>query len=358
MQIKKRRKSPSIFGFTFILTILGIIALADISAPQGQSFFSDPFYFVKQQAIWVGLGLVAFIVASYTPYSLWKKISPFLFILNVILLIMVLIPGLGTKFLGARRWLIFGPISIQPSELSKLTLGLFLAYLLDKKTRILFAVIPIALVAALIMFEPDLGTTLVVLGIGFSQLFISGIALTAFLAAIAVGIGLVTPLVLLSSYRRERLMTFINGITDPLGTSYHIRQILFALGSGGLLGVGLGNSRQKFLFLPESSTDSIFAIIAEEIGYLGAGLVIILFVIYIYKLIWVAGRAPDTFSKIFVIGIAGWIMTQTFLNIGSMVAAVPLTGVPLPFFSYGGSAITALLFSLGIVNNIARNSPI
>jgi len=161
-------------------------------------------------------------------------------------------------------------------------------------------------------------------------------------------------LIFLSDYRKERLITFLKGTTEPLGSSYHVRQILIALGSGGLLGVGLGQSRQKYLFLPEAATDSVFAIVAEEIGFVGSTILIVIFTVFTYKILKVASRSPDIFSSTLSLGIGAWIGGQVFLNLGSMLAIVPLTGIPLPFFSYGGSSLTMVLFGVGIILNISK----
>lgn len=339
---------------TLTLTVLGLLVVADTSAPQALSVFNDRFYFVKQQAIWAGIGIVGMVVAMQVPYKFWEKIALPAFIGIVITLVLVLIPGLGSKALGARRWLSLGPFSFQPSELVKLGLAIYLAKVGAKDKGALSFFIPIGILAGLIMLQPDLGTTLIVAFVGFVQVFVSGISIWAISASVAVGAVLAFIAVIFSPYRRARLMTFFEHSTDPLDSSYHIRQVLLALGSGGIFGVGLGKSRQKFLFLPESATDSVFAIIAEELGLIGATILIILLAIFIYKGLLIAYRAPDKFSKLLATGIIAWIGGQTLMNIGAMVAIIPLTGIPLPFFSYGGSALTTILIATGILLNISK----
>ena len=294
-------------------------------------------------------------VTSNIHYSFWKKIATPLFFGSLILLIAVLIPGVGQKFLGAKRWLILGPVSVQPSEIVKLTLILYLAKLAEKEKSALAFFLPPFIVAGLIMLQPDLGTTIVVMGIAFSQILISGVNFLHMAGALAIGALSSLLLIITSAYRRARLMTFLGQTQDPLGSDYHIRQILLALGSGGLWGVGLGASRQKYLFLPEAATDSIFAVIAEETGFLGGSVIIILFFALIMTGIKIAREAPDKFSQVLAVGIISWISFQTILNIGSVVGLTPLTGVPLPFFSYGGSALTMLLISTGILLNISKH---
>jgi cell division protein FtsW len=189
------------------------------------------------------------------------------------------------------------------------------------------------------------------------QIFVSGIGLIYFFGAIVASTVTGFVLIVASEYRRERLLTFITQTRDPLGRGYHIRQVLFALGTGGFFGLGLGNSRQKYLFLPETATDSIFAVIAEEVGFLGSSILVLIFAFFIFKCFKIAGNAPDKFSKIFTVGIIAWIGGQMFLNIGSMTAVVPLTGIPLPFISYGGSSLVAVLMAVGIILNISKYVP-
>jgi cell division protein FtsW len=233
---------------------------------------------------------------------------------------------------------------------------MYLAKVASKGKNTLAYFLPLAVVAGLIMLQPDLGTTMVVATLGLSQIFVSGVNLLHFAGAIVAGGLGVIGLILVSPYRKERLLTFLQMERDPLGSSYHIRQVLLGLGSGGIFGVGLGASRQKYLFLPEASTDSIFAVIAEELGLIGAMAIIILFGLFIYKGLVIAMRAPDAFSKVLATGITAWIGGQAFLNIASMVAIVPLTGIPLPFISYRGSSLVTILFACGILLNISKFS--
>jgi cell division protein FtsW len=344
------------FYLIVVLVILGLIAVADASAPQALNIFKDKFYFVKQQAIWATFGFFLLFIASKIKYSFWEKIATVAFWGSLILLIIVLIPGIGSRVLGARRWIFLGPISVQPSEIVKFTMALYLAKLGAKEKGIISYLIPIGLISFLIMLQPDLGTTLIILSIGLAQIFVSGINFLKFIGVSILGFLGSLAFALSSSYRRERLLTFFHQSQDPLGRDYHLRQILLALGSGGLFGVGLGSSRQKFLFLPEAATDSIFAIIAEEIGFIGAGIIIILIIVFLLRALKIAQKAPDRFSFMLGTGLTIWIASQVVLNIASMVSLVPLTGVPLPFFSYGGSALSMILVSCGILLNISKYS--
>lgn len=339
---------------TFSLVILGLIAVADVSAPQALNMTSDKFFFLKQQLIWSVIGVVVLFITSKIHYSFWEKIATPFFIVCLVLLLAVLLPSLGFRALGARRWIPLGFFSLQPSELVKLGLAIFLARVASKNKGMLSYFIPLVIVAVFIMLQPDLGTTLVIAVIGLSQIFVSGVNLLYLAGAGAVGAAAVALLILTSSYRLDRLLTFFEMSKDPLGKSYHIRQVLLALGSGGLFGVGLGASRQKFLFLPEASTDSIFAVIAEETGLIGAVAVIFIFAYFVFLGMKIAIHAPDKFSQVLAVGITTWIGGQAFLNIASMVALVPLTGIPLPFFSYGGSSLVMILAACGILLSISR----
>ena len=269
---------------TLVMMILGLVAVAEASSPQALSTFSDPFYFVKQQLMWAGLGVAAMVVASFVPYGFWRRMALPIFGLSILCLAAVLVPGVGVRLLGARRWISIGGIGFQPSELVKLTMIIILARMIELEKPYWWSVVIIGFVAGLIMLQPDLGTTIVVVGIGFGQLFIGGMSfvLMGLLGMMGVGLGFL--MVIFSDYRRARLMTFLESSTDPLGSSYHIRQILIALGSGGVFGVGLGRSRQKHLFLPEAATDSVFAVVGEETGFFGAGFVVILFLVLILRM--------------------------------------------------------------------------
>lgn len=354
--LTKQKKSidKNFLYITLVLTVFGLIAVADASSPQALNIFNDKFYFFKQQLSWAFIGLIAMFVVSQINYKIFEKLAIPAFAISVIFLVAVLLSSIGSKFLGARRWIYIGPISIQPAEFVKLSLAIYLAKVAEKDKQLLSYFVPLVIVIFLIMLQPDLGTTLVVASVGMSQIFVSGINILHFLGASVLGVLGSASLILTSSYRRARLMTFLQQSQDPLGRDYHIRQILLALGSGGIFGVGLGQSRQKFLFLPEAATDSVFAVIAEEIGFIGGLVIIFLLFLYIAFAFRIARNAPDKFSKVLATGIATWVSTQVIFNIGSNVALVPLTGIPLPFFSYGGSALTMLLFATGILLNISK----
>jgi len=354
----KKQETKFDFGLFFLvigLTLLGVLMVYNASVAEALRDFGDKYHYLKSQAVWAGLGLLLMVIVSFIDYRLISRLSPFLFFINLILLVLVLIPGVGMEIKGARRWLDLKVISLQPTELIKLTFSLYLAAWLSKKRSFWQLLFLLALMLALIILEPDLGTAVVVVTTAFLIYFISGASwyhlLPISLAGIATGLWVI----LSSPYRRKRLLTFLDPTSDPLGSSYHIRQVIIALGSGGLFGLGLGQSRQKYEYLPEAATDSIFAIIAEETGFIGGFLVILALFIVIYKGFRIAIQGPDLFAKLAGGGIASWLGIQTAVNLAAMVALVPLTGLPLPFFSYGGSSLIVSLTGVGILLNISRH---
>ena len=343
-----------LLGLTLLLTLLGIISVADSSSPHALKVFDDPYYFAKQQLMWSGVGFVGMISAYIFNYKIWKKLAFPLFFISLCLLFLIFIPGFSSETLGARRWLSIGGIGFQPAEIMKLVLAIIIAKLLSENYYYIYPIGVTGLVAGGLLLQPDFGTTLVILSISFVQLFVGGIPLLYVLGlGFLGGVGSLA-IVVFSDYRRARLLTFLNLGRDPLGASYHIRQILIALGSGGLFGVGLGHSKQKHLFLPETATDSVFAVMGEELGFVGASFIIILLTYFVLRIFKIASQAPDKFSQTLVSGIATWFAAQIFLNLASMVALTPITGIPLPFFSYGGSSLTMILISIGIILNISR----
>jgi len=343
-----------IIGLTLGLTIFGIIMVGNVSVLKAYQDFGDKFHYLRLQIYWALLGIGAFFVTSLLNYNFWKKVAIPLIIFSLITLILVLIPGIGTQALGARRWLGFGFFSFQPAELAKLSFIFYLSSFFSKKKNIWPFLAILGILVGLIMLEPDLGTTVVLAATGLSIYFISGAPIFAIgliaLFSILSGIGLI----ITSPYRKERLLTFFDPSRDPLGASYHIRQVLIAIGSGGLFGVGLGQSRQKYEYLPEVTTDSIFAIIAEETGFIGGVIILGLFLLLVWRGFRIAKEAPDEFGKLLAVGITSWIGFQALINLCSMVALVPLTGIPLPFISYGGSSLVLSLVAMGILVNISK----
>jgi len=357
-RINVKKKSYSIdrklLVISVALTAIGLVAIADVSAPIAIADFYDKYYFVKQQMVWAVVGLAMLVILANVKYTFWEYLAAPLFYASLFLLLLVFVPGLGSYVYGARRWLILGPISFQPSEFVKLSLSLYLAKVVSKDKKIFANFLPIIIVSILVMLQPDLGTTLVLVSIGMAEIFVSGVSLAPYLIAIVISVLSSFLLVITSKYRKARLFTFINQAQDPLQVEYHMRQVLIALGAGGVFGVGLGQSRQKYLFLPQTATDSIFAVIAEETGFVGASLLVVFYLFFVLAVFRISRNAPDKFSQTFSVGVATWLGFQAFLNIGSMVAVVPLTGITLPFISYGGSSLVSVLIAIGIILNISK----
>jgi cell division protein FtsW len=293
---------------------------------------------------------------SFIPPKVWEKLSPLMLIGGLLLLLLVVIPGIGTKVQGARRWLVLPFMTLQPSELIKLIEVVYLSSWLHarKITLVQFGVF-VALIAGLIMLQPDMGTTLVVTMLAVVMYFLSGYPIKHLLIMGAIGITLGSILIIAEPYRMERVKTFLDPLHDAQGSSYHIRQVILSLGSGGISGLGIGRSRQKYAYLPEATTDSIFAVVGEELGFLGGVTLVLAFLYYLSLIFKVASSEHNKFASTLAAGIGAWIGLQVCLNLAAMVALTPLTGVPLPLVSYGGSALITMLAGVGLVISVARH---
>ena len=339
-----------------LVACFGLVAIYDASVIDAFRTFGDKFHYVKQQAVWICIGVVAALVTSSFPTAFLKKYAHIFYSATLFLVVIVLIPGIGSKYLGARRWIDIGITVIQPSELLKIGLVIYLAKWLETERTLKQFLAFIGLNIILVMLEPDLGTSIIIIGTSFMMYYLSGAKIkdiATFCAVLLLAIG---ALILVSPYRVNRLKTFLDPTTDPLGSSYHMNQILYGLGSGGLNGVGLGKSRQKYAYLPEATTDSIFVIIAEEFGFLGSSILIAVLVGLLLFSFKVAMNVTDKFDKLLASSISLLFLIQIFVNLSSMVALVPLTGVPLPFISYGGSSLVTNFIALGLLINIAKHT--
>jgi cell division protein FtsW len=343
---------------TLLLLAFGVIAVYNASVVDAFNTFGNKYHFAIQQIKWTGIGLVSMFLVSRIPPVFFKKFAPHIMIATLILMVAVLIPGLGSRVLGARRWINIGGFTLQPSEFMKLALVIYLASWLEKPRPITSFMAVILPILGLVMLQPDLGTAIIIAATGFLLYFISGAPVSKLLGLTLTGFLGGALLILSSSYRRARLLTFLDPTNDPLGSSYHINQVLIALGSGGLTGVGLGRSRQKYQYLPEATTDSIFAIIGEETGFIGCILVIGFLVSLVLLCFKLASQCQNRFNQLIVAGIASWLAAQVFLNISAMVALVPLTGIPLPLISYGGSSLITVLTGIGILLSVIRHEHI
>ncbi len=339
-----------------ILVIFGLIMVYDSSAAEALKSFGDSYYYIKQQLIWTGIGLISMFFFARFDYKKFKSFALPLIIVSFLLLLAPLIPGLGVSGGGAHRWLKIGVITFQPAEIIKLTGIIFLATIFENGIRFLpFAVLIGLVTMVTAILQKDLGSTLVFVLSCAILYFGAGGPIWHFLLTIPLGFVVLAGLIFTSGYRSQRILAFLDPFKDPQGFTYHISQVLIALGSGGVFGLGLGNSRQKFQYIPEVSTDSIFGVVGEEFGFVGSTVLVILFVYLILRGIRISRNAPDNFGKILAVGLTSWLGIQTAINLSSMVALLPLTGVPLPFISYGGSALVANLAAVGILLNISKS---
>lgn len=340
--------------FVLGFLIFGILMVYDASSGQASQVFNNKYYFLREQLKWAVIGLIGGFGAYLYDYRKLKKLALPILLGTLVLLVAVFLPGIGVRAYGAFRWINLGFTVLQPSELAKLAVILYLASWLTvrEKGKLTAFLLLIGLVVGLIMAQPDMGTAIVLFSTALIIYYLSENQIWGLLALLPVMLSGVIALALSSPYRLKRLLTFFDPNTDPLGASYHIRQAQIAIGSGGLLGLGLGNSRQKYFYLPEATTDSIFAIIGEELGFVGASFLILAFALFFFEAVKMTLRVEDPFGRLLGMGIIAWLATQTLINLGSILALMPLTGVPLPFISYGGSALVMELIGVGILANI------
>lgn len=341
---------------TFVLTSLGLFILYESSSYTAQLNLHDKYYFIKNQSIWIFLGIFGAFVISRFKESLLYALSLPLLVLTLFLLILVFFPGIGLELNGSNRWINLGFNIFQPSELLKVTLSLYLASWLSvkEKGRLVAFLILLFVASGLVLLQPDLKTALIILATSFIVYFVSGASakeIVPVLIIAAMGIAIFAGA---SPYRVKRITAFQNFDVNNLNTtSYHTKQIVIALGSGGLSGVGFGNSIQKYSYLPEHTTDSIFAIFAEEAGFIGSTVLILLYLTLASIGICIALYAKTIFGKLLATGITVFITIQALINLMSQAILIPLTGVPLPFISYGGSSMLINFLAIGLLLNIA-----
>lgn len=347
-----------------LISIFGLIMIYSSSCIWSEYKFGDPYKYIKSQSIFLIIGYIFMFLIKKFPYQNYKKLANIIFIICTSLLILVLIPGIGTIRNGSRSWFGIGGLGIQPSEFTKLALIIFTSKYLSNNTKelkdIKKGVLPILLVIfltfGLIMLEPDFGTGIIIVLTIIVLLYISGVKIDFFLKLGLLGLIGIIILIIIAPYRMERIISFINPWTDPLGSGFQIIQSLYAIGPGGLLGLGFGNSIQKHFYLPEPQTDFIFAIISEEFGFFGILIVSILFITIIKEGFKIAMKCEDYFGKYLAFGITFGLAFQTILNLMVVVGLIPVTGVTLPFLSYGGSSLIISLISIGILLNIDKQN--
>ncbi|ALS21368.1 MULTISPECIES: stage V sporulation protein E [Paenibacillus] len=362
----KARSAPDMLmlGSTLLLLGIGVVMVYSASAVLAFREFGDAFYYLKRQALFAALGIMAMVFTMNTDYWIWKKYAKLVLIICFILLVAVLIPGIGVVRGGARSWLGIGSFGIQPSEFMKIGMIIFLSNWLSEKqnTITLFGkglLPPLGLVGlafGLIMLQPDLGTGAVLVGASLLIIYTAGARLVHLSYLGLVGVLGLVGLIAAAPYRLKRITAFLDPWQDPLGAGYQAIQSLYAIGPGGLVGLGLGMSRQKYSYLPEPQTDFIFSIIAEELGFIGGTFVLALFILLLWRGMRTAITAPDTFGSLLAAGIVGMIAVQVIINIGVVIGMFPVTGITLPLISAGGSSLTLMLTSIGVLLNISRFS--
>ncbi len=345
------------------LLVFGLSILYSASTVESYQHFNNTTHFILHQLFYGALpGLFIMILLANVDYHIWRKVLPMMLVVSLLLLIAARIPGLSFAANGASRWISFGPITFQPSEIVKIAIVFYIAAWVDKKGRELndfyFGILPslciVGLYALLILMQPDFGTMLVLLATAVIMLFVAGINLRYFFWTLVCGLIGLFAFIKFEPYRARRITSFFDPGVDPQGISYQINQALIAIGSGKWLGYGYGFSRQKYNYLPEAMSDSIFAVLSEELGFLRVLVVLTLFIAFTLKGFNIAKHAPDFFGKMVAIGITSFIIIQALINIGAIVNILPLTGIPLPFFSYGSTSLLLNLAAVGILLNISK----
>lgn len=366
--MKTRQPDKGLIIIVFLLLVFGLAILFSPSMVVSWEQTGKPYYYFLHQLIYGGgMGLIVFFICQKINYKFWKKFSLLIFFGALILSALVFVPNLGYQHGGAQRWLIVGSFSFQPSEFLKLALIIYLAAFLSKtclpanrkkaqaSTLIPFLAINI-LIGGLMTLQTDAGTLALIVVVGFTMYFLSGAKFRNLAVVILCYAAAFFALIKFFPHRMARFATFLNPNIDPQGISYQINQALLAIGSGGLFGRGLGHSIQKYSYLPEPMGDSVFAIFAEELGFIGSLVFIILMILLIFKGLRTAKKTPDDFGKLLACGIVCWIAFQTIINIGAISGLIPLTGIPLPFVSYGGSALIITMAGMGILINISKKT--
>lgn len=349
---------------TIIITLFGLLMIYSSSSIWAEYKYNDSLFFVKHQLLFIVIGFILIIIINKIPFNKIAKYINLLLLISIVLLILVLIPGIGQIRNGSRSWFGIGGFGIQPSELAKLALILFVSKytsvnykLMNNTIKGVFPILAIILIVILlIMLEPDFGSAFVIFLSVISIILISNVKLSLFLKLGIVGLIGMVILIVIAPYRLMRILSFLNPWQDPLGSGFQIIQSLYAIGPDGLLGKGLFNSIQKNFYLPEPQTDFIFAIISEEFGFLGVFIVVILFIIILYSSIKISLGSNNLLAKNISFGLSISIFIQAILNLSVVIGLVPVTGVTLPFLSYGGSSLLVSMASIGIIINISKNN--
>ncbi len=361
---RKLRPDPWLFGCVVVLVSIGVVMVYSASAIVAADRFHDPYFFLKKQLLWAALGFGCLWAAMAVNYHRLAHVAVPLLLVSLLLLLLVLIPPFGQEINGTRRWFRWGFVSFQPAELAKLSLVCFLAWLFGRRgtppesfrTDLAASLGAAAVMAGLVLLQPDLGSSLTFLVLAFGLLFLAGapVRWLGLVAASALPLAALT--VVMAPYRWQRILAFLDPWADPRGSGFQIIQSYLALGSGGWVGRGLGESRQKLFYLPEPHTDFIFAILGEELGLLGALAVVGVFAVLIWRGLRIGLRAPEPFGAYLALGLTLLLASQTIVNLGVVTGVLPTKGLPLPFISFGGSAILTTMVAAGLLLNISQHA--
>jgi len=357
-----RSTRTTIFITVAALVAIGIVMIYSASAIYADSVMKDSLYYIKRHLVYISIGLFMMVLAMSVDLEKLRALARPIILVSILLLLIVLIPHIGSQTAGARRWFKFGPLSFQPSEFAKIAIIIYMADFTSRKEKVmksfLYGYLPAVIIlggtVGLILLEPDLGTAITISVITVMMLFAGGVRSIYILASFLASLPVLYALLFRVPYRRKRMMIFLNPWADKRGTGFQIIQSFVALGSGGLLGVGLGQSRQKLFYLPASHTDFIFSIIGEELGFIGTASVVMLFGIFVWQGMKIVFKAAGTFERILGLGIVSLIGIEAVINIGVTAGALPTKGLPLPFISYGGTGLVFHLMAIGILFNIAK----
>lgn len=358
----RRSIDLNLLAMVALLLCIGVLMVFSASFVRAQQQLGDPYYYLKRQILWLIVGTSAMVVVSQIQYWHWRNMSRLLLMATFITLVLVLLPGVGAEEGGGRRWISLGPVGFQPSEFAKLALVIYFAHYFSRSQPVIRRFWPVfgvfgsilGAVFALIMKQPDLGTAVTIGGTSLVLLFTAG-ARMGYVAGIGLSaLPLVAYLIYSEPYRLRRLVAFMNPEADPLDSGYQIIQSLYALGSGSLFGVGFFEGRQKFFYLPAQHTDFIYAVLGEELGFVGGVAVILLFAAFAWRGYRIAVGAPDIFGCLLATGLTTMIVLQAIINMGVVTASMPVTGISLPFISYGGSSLVFTLVAVGILLNISK----
>ncbi len=359
-----RRGEPDyvLLSAALMLVVLGLIAVFSSSYANGVVNHGDGNFFIKRQAVWAAIGLTGLLAAMSINYRLLMRLSPLLMLAAIAGLVAVFIPGLSVTAEGSARWISLSGVTAQPSEFAKLAVIVYLAAWLAAKgptvRNFTLGVAPyvgmVGLVTALVLLEPDLGTATTIALIAGTLLFVSGARLLHIAALVLSAAAFTAALVVVGGYGAARILSFTSAESDPQGLGFQTLQMLQALGSGGLTGQGLGISRQQYFYLPASHTDGVLAIIGEELGYIGVVVVLALFALLLWRGVRVMQRAADPFGSLLAAGVLAWIAFQLLINVGGVTRSIPLTGIPLPLVSYGGSSLLMMMVAIGVLLSVSR----